>query len=105
MLLRCEVSEAHTKPVLLVGWCGGERLTDKQSVTAQLSQVRTGGHAYSAARDKVIHDESDKQHWWRLHLISLLCPVASHLVSVSFLPLHRLPSLIFFFHNVKCSPF
>lgn len=42
MLLHCEVSEAYTKPVLLVGWCGGERLTDKQSVTAPLSSAKSG---------------------------------------------------------------
>ncbi len=74
MLLRFEESEAHTETAMLVGWCGGERLADKQSVTGPLSQVGTEGHAYSRARDKVSHDETDKQHWWRLYLISLCSP-------------------------------
>ena len=80
-----------------IGWCGGERFTDKQSVTGPLSQVGTEGHAYSSARDKVSHDETDKQHWWRLHTISLCSPSGlSPALIFPFLPLRTQAAFISF---------
>lgn len=95
ILLHCAVSEAVELLGWSVGWCGGERFTDKQSVTGPLSQVRTEGRAYSSARDKVSHDETDKQHWWRLHTISLCSPSGlSPALIFPFLPLHTQAAFI-----------
>lgn len=78
---------------LVWGW-EAHRQTECDGST-RLSQVGREGRAYSTARDKVIYDETDKQHWWRLHLISLrsfLWPLTwSRFPSF---PLPRLTSLI-----------
>lgn len=76
MVLRCEGSEAYAGAAWPVGMCArrAERLADKQSVTGPLSHAGIEGHAYSSARDKVSHDETDEQHWWRLRMISHRSP-------------------------------
>lgn len=94
MVLRCEGSEAYAGAAWPVGMCArrAERLADKQSVTGPLSHAGIEGHAYSSARDKVSHDETDEQHWWRLRMISHRSP--SGLFARSHFPLHSRPSHI-----------